>query len=218
MSWLSFCATVSKLACGLVLPFWESGVSLQERCVNRCDQLLFSHLLSQTVSRSQAFGQTWVLWCWVRVTLPEFRGTSQVMALLIIINQYADIADALYFVLSCVFISRLQQEWHPPLLLIQCFLNLVALTFTALPKLTPEMHCLPAMCACTGLCVIHIVCIKYMVRCVCVCVCTYVSESVYHQLLDTLGCTVCYCHSFLCSPPEREAKCPLSRIAVHFHE
>lgn len=145
---------------------------------------------------------------------------SEDMGPLIIVNQYADFADVLYFLFN-VFLSSLQPEWHPALLLSQCFLNLAAHS-----HLQPRLN-VPQTCTVYLLCV-HVQASVYMCGPLCatycmyicggVCVCIYVSETVDQQLLETLCCTVCYCHGFLRSPPEREAKCPLSRIAVHFHE
>lgn len=132
------------------------------------------------------------------------------MAPLIIINQYADFADALYFLFN-VFLSSLQPEWHPPLLLSQCFLNLAAHSHLQPCLNIPQTYTVYLLCV--------PLCATYCMYIWCgVCICIYVSETVDQQLLETLYCTVCYCHGFLRSPPEREAKCPLSRNAVHFHE
>ncbi len=203
-----------------VLLFWESGVSFRERWVNKCEQLLLSHLLSQTVSRSQAFGQTWVLWCWVRVRLPEiqrhFKWYPQVMApLIIIINQYADFAYVLYF-LFYVFLSSLQPECHPPLLLSQCFLNLAAHSHLQPCLSVPQTYIVYLLCVHVQASVCHIL-YAYMVWCVHLYICKWdswlatVRNSVlYSLLLSWLPALASWAGSKV---PSKQKRCPFPWVS-----
>lgn len=99
-------------------------------------------------------------------------------------------------------------------LLSHCWLHLAdCLTFTAAPERTSDRQPFqPGLCVLLPLRVKR----KCHVRC-CRCgVCG--SGCVLRRLLGPLCCALCFCHGFLRSPPDREAKCRLSRIAVHFHE